>query len=373
MQKYDIVIYGATGFTGSLIAEYLAERVVERGDIRWALAGRNIEKLTRVRDEIGASKTPIILADYTDPASLKSLAESTRLVLTAVGPYSLYGTPLVAACAAAGTDYLDLTGEPQWIRKMIDDYSAEAVSSGARILFACGFDSIPSEVGMQLLQDAALEKFGKTLPKVRGRMVKFIGGPGGGSIATGMAMGKAAAENPEVAALLADPFALTPGFTGPAQPTGMDAGEEPDVGKVQPFFLGPTNVKNVHRSNMLMNHKYGTDLVYDEMLAVAESFTPPAGPPLQPGEGPTREAMNNGCFELLLIGKDDAGHSLSASVASSKDPGFMTTSRIITETALLLLDSPDVKPGTWTPGAALYGKLAQRLEERAFMTLKVLN
>ena len=299
------------------------------------------------------------------------MAASTRLVLTTVGPYKLYGTPLVAACAAEGTDYVDLTGEPHWMREMIDDYSTAAEESGARILFACGFDSIPSELGVWLLQEAAIERYGHPMPRIRGRLVSFVGGPGGGSMATGRAMAQAAHADPEVARLLADPFALTPGFRGPEQPTGLEPGVEPDLGPVRPFFLGPTDVKNVHRSNQLLRHRYGTDFVYDEMLVGESSFNPPPGAQLAPGEGPSLEAMLNGGFETLFIGVDDEGHELRATVSSSRDPGFMTTSRMITETALSLLEQPDVAPGIWTPVAALQGELAERLAERAFMSLDV--
>jgi short subunit dehydrogenase-like uncharacterized protein len=325
-----------------------------------------------VRDELALGDMPLIEADIANPDSIRDMVRSTRLVLTTVGPYALYGEAVVAACAEEGTDYVDLTGEPHWMRRMIDAYATTAEASGARILFACGFDSIPSEFGVWILQEAAIARFGKPLTHVRGRYVDFVGGPGGGSMATGMAMSQAAAADAEVAALLADPFALTPGFTGPAQPTGLEPGVDPDLGPVQPFFLGPTNVKNVHRSNMLLKHRFGTDLVYDEML-VGEPNTqamPPAM--LKPGEGPTREAMNNGHFEIRFIGTDNEGHRLTSSVSSTKDPGFMTTSRMIAETALCLLDSPEVTPGIWTPVAALHDKLLDRLQERAFMTIRVL-
>ncbi len=372
MKKYDLVVYGATGFTGHLISEYVAERAAELGTLRWALAGRSLDKLRTVRDELALGDVPLIEADIANPDSIRDMVRSTRLVLTTVGPYALYGEAVVAACAEEGTDYVDLTGEPHWMRRMIDAYATTAEASGARILFACGFDSIPSEFGVWILQEAAIARFGKPLTHVRGRYVDFVGGPGGGSMATGMAMSQAAAADAEVAALLADPFALTPGFTGPAQPTGLEPGVDPDLGPVQPFFLGPTNVKNVHRSNMLLKHRFGTDLVYDEML-VGEPNTqamPPAM--LKPGEGPTREAMNNGHFEIRFIGTDNEGHRLTSSVSSTKDPGFMTTSRMITETALCLLDSPEVTPGIWTPVAALHDKLLDRLQERSFMTIRVL-
>ena len=371
MRSHDIVVYGATGFTGRLVCEYLVERASDLEDLRWAMAGRSIEKLEHVRDEIGGGGIPLLVADASDPASIEAMAASTQLVLTTVGPYKLYGTPVVAACASAGTDYVDLTGEPHWMREMIDDYSTAAEESGARILFACGFDSIPSELGVWLLQEAAIEWYGHPMPRIRGRLVSFVGGPGGGSMATGKAMARAAHADPEVARLLADPFALTPGFRGPEQPTGLEPGVEPDLGPVRPFFLGPTNVKNVHRSNQLLQHRYGTDFVYDEMLVGEDTFTPPRGAPLEPGEGPSLEAMMKGRFETLFIGTDLEGHEIRATVSSSRDPGFMTTSRMIAETALCLLEQPDVAAGVWTPVAALEGKLLDRLTEHAFITVAI--
>ncbi|MCS5734506.1 saccharopine dehydrogenase family protein [Herbiconiux daphne] len=373
MHTHDIVVYGATGFTGRLVCEYLVERSAELGGLRWAMAGRSIEKLENLRHEIGADGAALLVADTADPASIDAMAASARLVLTTVGPYQLYGSPVVAACAAAGTDYVDLCGEPHWMRAMIDEHSAAARQSGARILFSCGFDSIPSELGVWTVQRAAIERFGEPLPRVRGRLTTFVGGPGGGSMASGRATAEAAADDPAIAALLADPFALTPGFVGPPQPSGSEAGSEPDVGAVRPFFLAPTDVQNVHRSNLLLGHRYGADLVYDEMLVGESAFTPPPGAPLAPGEGPSTAAMNDGSFETVFIGSHPDGRELRAVVASSKDPGFLTTSRMVVETALGLLERQDVAPGVWTPGAALEGDLVNRLAERAFMTFAVLD
>ena len=372
MAAHDIVVYGATGFTGRLVSAYLAERARELGDLRWAIAGRSLDQLARVSHEIGASGTPLVVADASDPGSLAAMVADTRLVISTVGPYAEYGTSLVAACVAAGTDYLDLSGEPHWMRRMIDEFSGQAQESGARILFSCGFDSIPSELGVWVLEDEAIRRFGRPMPRVRARLVSFVGGPGGGSMATGMAMASAAQSDPAIAQLLADPFALTPGFVGPEQPSGMDAGVEPDVGPVRPFFLGPTNAKNVHRSNALLNHRYGVDFVYDEMLVGESTFTPPPGAPLKPGEGPSPEQLAAGHFETLFIGSDDEGHEQRAVVSSSLDPGFRSTSRMIVETALLLLES-DVAPGIWTPGAALEGALVERLAQRASMRLEALD
>ena len=266
--EFDIVVYGASGFTGRLIAEYLAGRYGVGKDIKWAMAGRSLDKLASVRDEIGAPReTPLIAADANDAASLAALVARTKAVLTTVGPYQLYGSDLIAACAKSGTDYLDLCGEPAWMREMIDAHHAEAQKSGARIVFSCGFDSIPFELGVCFLQQAAIAKTGKPLSRVKGRVRKMRGTFSGGTAASLKATMAAAAQNPEIINTLKNHFALTPGFTGPKQPHGMAVEQDADLGAwVAPFVMAAINTRNVHRSNALMGHPYGTDFVYDEMM-----------------------------------------------------------------------------------------------------------
>ena len=182
----DIIVYGATGFTGRLVAEYFAHHYKGRKDApKWAMAGRSLAKLAEVRDLIGApQETPLIVADASDPASLDKMAENTKVVLTTVGPYQLYGNELVAACVRAGTAYADLCGEPGWMREMIDEHEAAAKASGARITFSCGFDSIPFDLGVHFLQAEAIKRHGKPAPRVKGRVRKMAGGASGGTIAS---------------------------------------------------------------------------------------------------------------------------------------------------------------------------------------------
>src|SRR6266403_759966 len=183
--KFDIIVYGATGFTGRLVAEYLAQHYSGNSDLKWAMAGRSLEKLASVRDAIGApAGTSLIQADASDPASLKSMVDQTKSVLTTVGPYQLYGSELVAACAASGTDYLDLCGEPIWMRRMIDAHEAAAKASGARIVFSCGFDSIPFELGVFFLEQTAKKQLGSPVSRVKGRVRDLKGGPSGGTVAS---------------------------------------------------------------------------------------------------------------------------------------------------------------------------------------------
>src|SRR6478736_8809385 len=219
--KFDIVVYGATGFTGQLVAEYLATHYKDDKTLRWAMAGRSLDKLKSVRDAIGAAAdTPLIVADASDPASLKAMVGQTGSVLTTVGPYQLYGNDLLAACVASGTDYFDLCGEPIWMRQMIDKHEAQAKASGARILFSCGFDSVPFELGAFFVQEEAKRAFGAPAARVKGRVRDMRGTFSGGTAASGRATFEAVAKDLSLVSILNDPFALTPGFSGAKQPKG---------------------------------------------------------------------------------------------------------------------------------------------------------
>ncbi|MBI5939071.1 MAG: saccharopine dehydrogenase NADP-binding domain-containing protein [Caulobacterales bacterium] len=376
--EFDIIVYGATGFTGRLVAEYLAAKYGVGGSVKWAMAGRSAAKLAEVRDEIGAPKdTPLIVADANDAASLKAMVGRAKAILTTVGPYQLYGSDLVAACAAAGTDYLDLSGEPNWMAEMIEAHEAAAKASGARIVFSCGFDSIPFELGVLYTQELAKTRLGHVVPRIKGRVRSMRGGLSGGTAASGAATMAAIQKNPALGALMFNPFALTPGFTGPAQPSGMDTHIDPDLGQeVGPFMMATINTKNVHRSNLLQGHAWGSDFVYDEMAVVmpgaSASFTGlgAAGGP-KPGEGPSKEDREAGFYDLLFIGVDADGKQVRGSVYGDKDPGYGSTSKIIAETAICLVkDAADVPGGVWVPGAAMGQKLIDRLAANAGLTFK---
>jgi short subunit dehydrogenase-like uncharacterized protein len=386
--EFDMVVYGASGFTGRLVAEYLAERYGVGGELAWAMAGRDLVKLNDVREAIGApAKTPLLLADADDPASLAALAGRTRIVITTVGPYQLYGEPLVAACAAAGVDYLDLCGEPAWMRRMIDRYDGKARETGARILFSCGFDSIPFELGVWFLEETAMARLGRPVPRVMGRVCKLQGGFSGGTAASLRATLAAAAKDPEVLALLQDPFALTPGFKGPPQPSGSAPVYDEALGAwAAPFAMAAINTRNIHRSNALQAHAYGADLVYDEMIstgpgaqgeamarAIAAAPSPLAGEGVpKPGEGPGKAEREGGFYDLLFVGVAEDGRQVRISVSGDRDPGYGSTSRMIAETAVCLLRAGDrIRGGVWTPGAALGRPLVNRLAMNAGLTFKV--
>ena len=373
-KEFDVVVFGATGFTGRLIADHLLERYGANGAVKWAMAGRSHEKLKSVRAEIGgAEDIELIVADTDDLASLKAMAERAKAVVTSVGPYQLYGAKLVQACAETGTDYLDLAGEPHWIRDMIDQFEGTAKNSGARMLFSAGFDSIPSEAGVWSLQEMALERLGKPFPRINGRVRVFDGGIGGGSAASGANTRAAVEKDPSLGAKLMDPFLYTPDNVGPEQPSSMAPEEDPDLGPVLPFHLAMINTKSVHRANMLLGYPWGKEFAYQEMILntpeAAGAMPDPAAPPPKPGEGPSKERRDSGSHEMVFIGIGEDGEKIKLGVRGEGDPGFRSTSRIIAETALCLIDTPEVQGGMWTPISALKGKLVERLQANADVTI----
>ena len=386
--KFNIVVYGASGFTGQLVAEYLAVHYKGDKQLRWAMAGRSLDKLASVRDAIGAPKeTPLIAADASDVASLKAMVERTKSVISTVGPYQFYGNDLVAICAASGTDYLDLCGEPVWMRQMIDKHEAAAKASGARIVFSCGFDSVPFELGAFFVQKEARRVFGAPAARVKGRVRDMRGTLSGGTAASAKATFDAVAKDLSLVAILNDPFALTPGFSGAKQPRGNKPQYEEDLQSWSaPFMMALINTRNVHRSNMLMGFPYGREFVYDEMVLtgpgekgeanakrVMAANTEKTGPnSRKPGEGPSKEERENGLYDLLYIAIAPDGRQVRASVKGDRDPGYGSTSKMISECAICLLrDAPEVKPGFWTPGAAMGDRLIKRLVDHAGLTFQV--
>jgi short subunit dehydrogenase-like uncharacterized protein len=386
--KFDIVVYGATGFTGQLVAEYLAAHYGNDKQLKWAMAGRSLDKLAAVRDAIGAAAdTPLIVADASDVASLKAMIDQTKSVVTTVGPYLLYGNDLVAACAASGTDYFDLCGETPWMRRMIDAHQATAQRSGARIMFSCGYDSLPFELGVFRCQETANKVLGAPVSRVKGRIRAMKGTFSGGTAASGRALFEAAAKDPSLLALMRDPFALTPGFQGPKQPPGNKPMFDDDLQAwVTPFFMANINTRNVHRSNMLMGFPYGRDFVYDEMqitgpgeegeasakriLAANNKMATSVAP--KPGEGPSKEERENGSYDLLFVAVAPDGRQVRVAVRGDRDPGYGSTSKMIAECAICLLrDTPELKAGIWTPGAAMGDRLIKRLVDHAGISFEV--
>jgi short subunit dehydrogenase-like uncharacterized protein len=385
--EFDVVIYGASGFTGRLVAEYMAGHYGPGSGVKWAMAGRSGEKLAAVRGEVGApGDTELIIADAGDPDSIASMVRRAKCVITTVGPYTHYGEPLVAACAQAGTDYVDLCGEVLFMREMIDKYEATARQSGARIVFSCGFDSVPFDLGVQFLQEKANERFGGPCPRVRGRMRKMQGTFSGGTAASGAATMAAVQKDPSCLPILLDPFSLAGGFSGPEQPAGNKVEEDAALDAwVAPFVMAVINTKNIHRSNALMGHPWGESLVYDEMFlagpgeegkAAADAIAANSqiggedGP--KPGEGPSRQEREAGHYDLLVHGTSADGQTIAVGVTGDMDPGYGSTSKMITEAALCLTrDCENLAGGIYTPASAMGASLRQRLVANAGLTFEV--
>ena len=385
-KEFDLVVYGASGFTGRLVAEYLVKQYANDSSLKWAMAGRNQEKLAQVRDEIGApADTTLVIADADNAASMQNMLDRTRLVLTTVGPYQLYGSELVAMCAQSGVDYVDLCGEPVWMREMIDAHHASAQASGARIVFSCGFDSIPFDLGVFHLQELAKQQFGHTLARVKGRVRKMRGTFSGGTAASLKATLIAAKQDPSKMQLLLNHFSLTPKFQGAEQPAGNKPYFDEDLGSwMTNFIMAAINTRNVHRSNYLFAHAYGEDFVYDEMLmtgpgekgeamanavAADKSMSGDKGP--KPGEGPSKEEREAGFYDVLFVGLDKDGQQLKVSVSAELDPGYGSTSKMIAESAICLVkDATDTKGGIWTTAPAMGDKLIKRLVANAGLSFK---
>jgi short subunit dehydrogenase-like uncharacterized protein len=377
----DVIIFGSTGYTGRLVAEHMLKTYGANGPVKWAMAGRSRAKLEQVRAEIGApASVPFVVADSNDAASLATMADQTKALITTAGPYQLYGDGVVAACARAGTDYVDLTGESNWIADKIRDHDAEAKASGARLVFSCGFDSIPFDVGVYFVQEEARKRFGAYAPRVRARVRGLRGGISGGTLASGIATQAAIQKNPGILGVLGNPFALTPGFTGPEQPEGNTAYEDKVAGSwVAPFMMAPINTKAVHRDNFLLGHRWGKDFKYDEMTMTAGP-QPPTAPSFdmggmpKPGEGPTRKEREEGFYDILFIAEFPDGRTLRASCTGDMDPGYGSTSKMLAEAALALVqDVPRTQTpgGCWSPAAALGDALIARLPKKAGVTFNV--
>ena len=386
-KEFDIIVYGASGYTGQLVAEYLFGQY-GTGKLRWAMAGRSQDKLETVRGDKGiAEQVPLIVSDATDADALSALVQRTQVVLTTVGPYQLYGSDLVAACAASGTDYVDLCGEPNWMRQMIDAHESTAQQSGARIVFSCGFDSVPFDLGVYMLQRKALQRFGHCLPRVRGRVRKMQGTFSGGTAASLKATLAAAAKDPQVMDLLRNPLSLAPQSIATAeQPRDNKPFFDEVAGSwVTPFIMAAINTRNVHRSNLLQDYMYGKDFLYDEMVltgpgdkgeaaarAMAEQnpMSDKNGP--KPGEGPSEAEREAGFYDLLFIGTDDDGNRIDVGVTGDKDPGYGSTSKMISECAVCLVeDQLTTTGGVWTVASAMGDTLLHRLEGNAGLAFTV--
>ena len=386
-REFDVIVFGASGYTGKLVAEYMGKEYGNDESIRWAIAGRNKDKLSSLKKDLDLDeRVSIIEVDSTNKDSLDSMTSSAKCILTTVGPYQLYGSSLVQSCSENGTDYVDLTGEPGWMYEMINAHQDTAKNSGARIVFSCGFDSIPFDLGVYFVQQAAQEKYGKPAKHVRGRVKAMNGEFSGGTIASLGATMATLKEKPELIQVLSNPFSLTEGFEGPAQLDDSKVLLDEKLNMwIVPFVMAPINTKNIHRSNALLGHAYGEDFCYDEMMIAGEgeegkqiadamnSSNPMGGDNLpQPGEGPSKESREQGNYDVLFFADFDEG-SIEARVTGDMDPGYGSTSKMIAESALCLIqDCEDLSGGMYTPAPAMGDKLIKRLTKNAGLTFDIL-
>lgn len=399
--EYDVIVYGATSFVGQLVAEYLNEQYGVDGDVKWAIGGRSADKLRQVQEEYGLQDVATFVGDAGDVAFLENMVQQTRVICSTVGPYALYGNDLVAACSRFGTDYVDLTGETQWIRKMIDNNHASAIASGARIVHSCGFDSIPSDLGVMHLQSIANEKHGEPCTSVNLRVKAMAGKASGGTVASMLNVIEEARKDSKLIRILQNPYALAPEGkrSGIRQPNTNKATFDKDLdGWVAPFVMAAINTRNVHRTNALLDYSYGTEFKYDEAVMTGKGFKGRAkamgisnglkgfmaaaalGPTRkllnkfalpQPGEGPNKKERDTGFYKLWLIGKTASGQEVRTQVTGDKDPGYGSTSKMLGEAAVCLakdISKDDVKGGMWTPAAAMGEALKARLEANAGLT-----
>lgn len=403
---YDLVVFGATSFVGQILTRYLLETYGVGGSVQWAIAGRSESKLKTLKQELGqnADALPVILADAADEAALQTMCNQTRVIISTVGPYALYGEPLVKACVASGTDYCDLTGEVQWIRKMVERYEDQAKASGARIVHCCGFDSIPSDMGVWFLQNQAEQTFGAPCRDVRMRVKTAKGEFSGGTVASMINVAREAAADPKLRKELANPFSICPPEhrSQTRQPSLKGAEYDKTFNAwLAPFVMGAINTRVVHRSNALQNARYGKEFTYDEAMmtgrgtkgrlaayaitgGLAAFFTASAIKPTRwlvekfvpkPGEGPSPEAQKSGFYDLRFVGRTEDGKTIITKVTGDQDPGYGSTGKMLGEAGMCLaFDIPNEQPGGfWTPASLLDGKLMDRLTSKAGLTFEVLE
>jgi short subunit dehydrogenase-like uncharacterized protein len=404
-KPYDVIVFGATSFVGQLLCRYLASQFEPR-TLNWAAAGRSIEKLEHMRRSLNIKGTniPLIIADARDENSLQAMCAQTRVVVSTVGPYSLYGEPLVKVCAERGTDYCDLTGEVQWIRRMLDRYETTASKTGARIVHCCGFDSVPSDLGVHFLQKRAFERLGRCCSHVKMRVKAIRGGVSGGTISSIVNTVTEAVENPALRRALQDPYLLCPPDHQPK--TRQESLNRPQYDRdfdawLAPFIMAGINTRVVHRSNALLNYAYGEDFRYDEAMLAGEGqrgrmkayaiagalggfvamvamaptrrllqrFVLPA-----PGQGPSPRSQANGFFDLRFMGIFDDGRTIAAKVTGDADPGYGSTSKMLGQVAASLADGKLNKTGGfWTPATLFGDTLIDALEQHAGLSFTLID
>jgi len=400
-KTFDIIVYGATSFVGQIMTRYMQAQFAD-GSIRWAIAGRSKSKLEALSRDAGLTGIEMLVADAGDEAALKAMCARAKVIVSTVGPYALYGDTLVKVCAETGTHYCDLTGEPQWIRRMQDRHEDAARKSGASIVHCCGFDSIPSDLGVHYLQQQAAKRFGQTCNRINMRVVKIKGGASGGTIASMINMVKEASGDAELRAQLKDPYSICPpghGFTA-RQPDVQMAYDEEYGSWIAPFIMAAINARVVHRSNALSQNSYGDGFLYEEAMVSGEGASgkraaraiswgmtgamiglalPPTRWLLEnhvlpkPGEGPSEKQQREGEYDLVFLGKTPKGDKIRCRVTGDRDPGYGSTAKMLAQAAACLArDLPDTTPGGfWTPASLMGDKLIARLEAHAGLNFEL--
>ena len=393
-RPYHLTLLGATGFTGRLVAEYLYAAYPpgrgQRHGLTWAIAGRSADKLSRVKAELGLHGVDAVVADSHDGASLAAMCRQTEVALTTVGPYALHGSPLVAACVEAGTDYCDLSGEVPWMRRMIDAHHAPARERGVRIVHACGFDSIPSDIGVLHHQRTARERYGAFCESIEMVVAAAKGGFSGGTFASLDNVLAEAAASDKVASVLLDPYSLN----APAPDGTCDAQDDQRGVRFSeslqtytaPFVMAGINTRIVRRSSALAGFPYGRDFCYTESVATGPDLggrltaaVTAAGIGVfggrgaigrairglapKPGTGPGEAAREAGYFKMKFSGRTPSGETLRTQVVGERDPGYGATSRMIAEAGVALARSRGRgrDGGVLTPALAIGEELLERL------------
>jgi short subunit dehydrogenase-like uncharacterized protein len=407
---FDIVIFGATSFVGQILTRYMLEHFPAENALSWAIAGRSETKLQELKQSLGSSgeHLNVIVADSADENSLKQMCEATKVVVSTVGPYALFGETLVKTCAALGTDYCDLTGEVQWIAKMLERYEDVAKVTGARIVNCCGFDSVPSDLGVYFLQQQAKEKLGQSCSSVKMRVKAMKGAASGGTVASMTNIFKEVAKDPKLRKTLANPYAICPPeYASKVRQNSMNRPQyDADFNSWSaPFVMAVINTRVVFRTNAILadGEGYSDHFEYNEAMLTGKGIVGSAMaagvgvglggfamaaviPPTRwlmektilpkPGEGPSPEAQVKGFYDIRFFGKTDDRQELRCKVTGDQDPGYGSTAKILGQAAACLaqeISKESTPGGFWTPASIFGEKLINRLVEKSGLTFEIID
>ena len=397
-REFDIIIWGASGFTGRLVAGYIFSKYGTNGDLKWAMAGRNLAKLELVRSKVADKTVPIVVADSNDDESLKEMVKRAKVICTTVGPYAKYGSKLVSVCIENQTHYCDLAGEVQWIRRMIDKHHEFAVANQTKIVNCCGFDSIPSDMGVYFIQKISKAKKGQIAKQIQMRVAGASGGISGGTYESLSHVNEEAHKDKNIFKVLINPYGLNP----VGEQEGLDkydlrtiVYDKASKSWIGPFIMAAINTKIVRRSNALSGYAYGKDFRYDEatlsgkglkgrvkgfisVIPIGLMMSAKPGSLLKriidkilpkAGEGPNKKQRENGFYNLRFYITYEDGSKALAKVIGDMDPGYGSTSKMLSEAAICLAkDELSYLGGVLTPSTAMGDKLLSRLEKNAGLT-----